>query len=460
MQKTAAYLLERVEGVGGLEGRRRIATDVRDCVEAWLRSKGGSGVGANGEYRAEDGSTGTWSRHRADDGDRSWTLLRLDERSAEGRHVAAYISTTETDERVLVYATIEVGSDESGVRIVEADSRCPRVVREVLNRFGPWNHGDTRLQGRVQVLGFGGGAGFADDLTDPERTVPIVVVSEDGDDVVLPRLDEKLAYDLAGLANVVRVDADAAWGITDVVGRSLSCFDGGVRLYWPGLTVLSDPYRHPVWTANRLLASGADPRAVRERLRKQLRVLVMRASALSAVRPREIDEIRIAEVQRGHADLLSKATTVDEYRELAQSYAHDADDLRVKLAKAESDASSLNVRIASLESERDALRRRCEAVERRAREVDDDIEGGGEPGGAPEPGPPSEREVRFYKKRAEAPTHDIFIRVPDCEHDNWQGANKADKAKKGVKRLEGRDDWRTFRHCAVCTGGGMWRVEW
>jgi len=50
--------------------------------------------------------------------------------------------------------------------------------------------------------------------------------------------------------------------------------------------------------------------------------------------------------------------------------------------------------------------------------------------------------------------------VGDCGHNSWQGANKADKAKKGIAKLEGTEAWRLVQHCGKCTGGGFWRVEW
>lgn len=74
---------------------------------------------------------------------------------------------------------------------------------------------------------------------------------------------------------------------------------------------------------------------------------------------------------------------------------------------------------------------------------------------------PTAGDVRFYKKTHSAPTHDIMVRVPDCGCNNWETSSAADKARKGIARLEGdRVDWKTMHHCASCTGGGMWKVRW
>jgi len=55
----------------------------------------------------------------------------------------------------------------------------------------------------------------------------------------------------------------------------------------------------------------------------------------------------------------------------------------------------------------------------------------------------------------------MMVCVPDCGCNRWQGAQKADKAKKGIAKLENdRSDWKIIQHCASCTGGGMWKVRW
>lgn len=78
----------------------------------------------------------------------------------------------------------------------------------------------------------------------------------------------------------------------------------------------------------------------------------------------------------------------------------------------------------------------------------------------PPPKPPKKGEVRFYKKLGSGGGRDKLVRVNGCRHRSWQPAKKADQAKKGIARLEDRDDWKTLQHCGSCCGGGMWRVEW
>lgn len=460
MQKTAAYLLERKEGLVTPEDFANEAARIRRRVDMWLESKGGAGVGDEGTYEAEDGSHATWARDHAQDGPRSWSLLRLDEVTQAGRRVSAIISTTTTGTEVAVYVTLEVGSATSGVKVVEADPRAPRIVRDLLHELGPWHHGTTRLYGLRSVRGFADGLAVAQEVVDQDRAVPIIVVSEHQGEQALPRLDDRLAYDLAGLANVVRVDSDASWALTDSLGVKLSCFSGAVRVYWPGVTQDCDPYLHPLWTASRLLAVSENTFKVKEAFRAQLRRLLMAASALSVVRPAAIDDIRDAASNSAHAALAGQATSADDFRGLAELYAKDNDKLRSELRAAQVESAELLRRVSILEGERAALIRRAEKVELRNRELEAEIEAEGEAGDEPVSGPPRQHEIRFYKKRYAAPTHDILVHTGDCGHNHWERAHAADKARKGIMRLEGDRKWKSMRHCAECEGGGMWRVEW
>ena len=80
--------------------------------------------------------------------------------------------------------------------------------------------------------------------------------------------------------------------------------------------------------------------------------------------------------------------------------------------------------------------------------------------GEAETEPPRPGEIRFYKKTYATPSHDVLVHYKDCKHNRWEGAHSADKAKKGIAKLEGRDNWQNIWHCAACTGGGVWKVRW
>ena len=462
MQKVAAYLLERREGMESTDVRSAEAKLLQGEVLKWLSTKGGTPNAAQGTFKPEDNGTGRFAIEEATDAERSWWMLQLHEETADGRRFATTASVTAGTDRISVYVTLEVGWTTA--RIVPAsdsDPKCPRLVRNLLELPGRWYHGTSCFPGLQVIQGFQDGEALAYEIEHHDRTVPIIVVSSDWGQPALPQLDEKLAYDLAGLANVVRVDDDASWALTDVLGVDRCCYRGAVRLYWPYQGGANTGF-HPLWTGDRLRSSSQDRIATRERFRKQLRGIVFSAAALSVVRPREIDGIRDAAERTAMTALRDKASSLEEFQKLADSYAADADKLRDERTKLRATVEELEAQIANLEADRlkleadrASLQAHLTAKTQPAPNLDDIA-----PEAEVESAGPVAGDVRFYKKIHSAPTHDIMKPVSDCGCDNWENAHAADKARKGIAKLEGRNDWKQMQHCASCTGGGMWKVRW
>jgi len=456
MQKVAAYFLERR---ARFENSASLMAEYETCsnvVRQWLTSKdAGAATVQAGSYRAEDGSEGKFQWESAKHGERAWQLLRLDETAVNGtRHIAS-VSVTNTGTGIAVYVTIEVGLSFSTIKPIHTDPRCPRVVRSLLDLPGNWCHGHSQLSKLQRVVGLDNGKKLVAQITDQKRTVPILVISEDEGFLALPGLDNKAAYDLAGLANTYLLDREASWGLTGLLGKSYSCFSGAVRVYWPRFSLQDDPFSHPLWTGSRL-ASYSDSFATTEELfRRQLRQMLMQASALSVLRPREIDEILNAEKTSHLAGLMERAKSGADFEQLALAFAKDNDDLRVKVENLTKTTHALSE---ELEDTRIRLTN-AELISRYQSQPEPQIAPLGpddpEADKGPQPG-----EVRYYKKTHSTDKYDVMTLVGDCGCNRWQSAKKADKAKKGVERYEGRKDWKSIQHCASCTGGGMWKVKW
>ncbi len=390
---------------------------------------------------------------------RSWRMLRLEECSSDKRRVATIISITVTDDRVAVYASLEVGSADSGINIVEFEVRCPRIVRDLIGDGYPWHHGNSMLHVTSrQATGFDDGVFVADEIVSKDRCVPLIVVAESNGEQVLPHGDQKLAYELVGLANIVRVDEGAAWALTDALGPMRSCFDGGVRIYWPGMHGKADPFSHPLWSAMALKSMGSSLLSARDRLVKQFRDQIMRASALGAKRPREIDEIRDYARSKALADMRARAESLADYMALAEEFASENTALKNENAELLAEIDRLESSVVSLEGKCNALQRRADTADARLKERESS--GDKHCVNTEESVPPKLREVRFYKKTYSAPGHDIVVQIADCGHDEWQSATKADKARKGILKHEGLEGLRSLKHCGSCVGGGVWRVEW
>jgi hypothetical protein len=154
MQKVAAYLLERRDGVETPEARAAEFDRCLGVVRQWLKSKGADSDSVQaGLYRAEDGLEGKYQWDTAQDGERSWQLLRLDETARDGTRHTAAVSVTNTGSGIVIYVTLEAGLSYSTIKPIRIDPRCPRVVRSLLDLPGHWFHGATRLCKLQRVAG-------------------------------------------------------------------------------------------------------------------------------------------------------------------------------------------------------------------------------------------------------------------------------------------------------------------
>lgn len=322
-----------------------------------------------------------------------------------------------------MYVTLETGWVTSRIMPVDVDPRCPRLVRELIQLPGSWYHGTSVLRSKIQVAGFDAGEGLAAEIEHLGRAVPLVVISTISGAAIVPGMDATVAYDLVGLANVVVIDEDASWALTDVLGSSLSCYAGAVRLYWPHFSRQQDPFLHPLWTGDRLRLFGADALDTRERFRKYLRANMFKASALSITRPREIDDIRDAADQATVLALRARATSLEEFREYADIYAAENAQLRTERIELRSQVEVLQEQVGKLEVDREALVAHLQAAK--------GWTAGGTPGSEGDLSPedvsvdslPRSGEVRYYKKIHSRQTHDVMKRVADCGCNSWSRLN-------------------------------------
>lgn len=284
-----------------------------------------------------------------------------------------------------------------------------------------------------------------DEITSESRVRPIVVVSQNEGEFIWPRLPNDLAYDLAGLAKVFTVDDDASWDLTEELGKLNSCYLGAVRLYWPARKSNGDlQFPGTVWTASTLLSMDHDTKGL-TRFRSIVRRTVMSVAAMTVDPPNSIRVIQNFHARQRLQELEAKANSNTEELELARLYIEENEELKNEIAQLKANISSLNARAEVAEYALEQVKGK-EHSDTNQSETEDD---------SPQPG-----EIRYYKKTHSKPSYDVLVRVSDCGHSSWQSSAKADKARKGLERLEGRGDWQSLHHCGSCTGGGLWRVRW
>jgi hypothetical protein len=208
----------------------------------------------------------------------------------------------------------------------------PPVVRRVVDRM------DIRVDGRrigePWVLSVPQVPGYVKFLTSPDRRLPVLAIAHDAEGE--PFLDRARAADrLLGLAHVVEIDLQSSYAVTDAIGKTLSCYSGAVRMYWPGFAVGDDPYFHRAFVGGSLAYLG------REGMGTELFDTLGRLSALSIAEPnlrrRLLREQYLQDTAALHAAPAEPAglATVDHDAWAALSADHERQQRRIALLEDE-----------------------------------------------------------------------------------------------------------------------------
>lgn len=154
----------------------------------------------------------------------------------------------------------------------------PRVVKELVQKFGAFE-GQTRLTSvAIPVTPGDFEKHFIAVLENPERAVPLVVVSTRGSG--RPAVDpRKVADQLVGLAVVCAFESKfVSFRLTDALGEEWTVRDGAVRIYWPKLRPTQLPTEHPTLFFRGDTEGGQHQKSAATRLLE----LVSRAATLRA----------------------------------------------------------------------------------------------------------------------------------------------------------------------------------
>jgi hypothetical protein len=132
----------------------------------------------------------------------------------------------------------------------------PGVIRDLCSQNAV-QIGDMFVKATPYPLGVGDVTNFLELLQSPKRRLPIVFVSPYANDCNMIDVPS-MARNLDGVGIVVEVrESEATWDIAEEIGKTLSCFDGGARIYWPGFSTTHDPRSHRLFLGSRISALGA-----------------------------------------------------------------------------------------------------------------------------------------------------------------------------------------------------------
>lgn len=184
------------------------------------------------------------------------------------------------------------------------------------------------------------------ELESPDRTLPIVLVTDPVDhESPIPNLSDLLASALFGMAIITHATREATYELTREVGKTMSCFDGAVRIYWPGWRPSHSPFAHPLFLGERVAASAKnDPKRPDSLIRTALLAPLVRAATSRFAYPLpmrsviEVHERMALESEfrgRSQAEALAKLADLNQQltdqRQLAELAVSENAELRSKV---------------------------------------------------------------------------------------------------------------------------------
>lgn len=432
------------------EERHKCWSSLLDTANRWLSQKGVTDTATEaGQFVSEtSGAQGDFTRLSTSNSAGALFEISLTEPTNDGNTFITSVAITNADGVVSVFLTLSAAISGKSIAPIAVYPRCPVLMREILTLRDDWLFGGSEVPGPrpISIGGEKSASKLVGYLMNEGRTLPVTVVSELDGEPIWNDLPEKLAIDLAGLSPVIRIDGEASWALNKLVGKPRSCYLGATRIYWPLGRATTNPseLRSKVWTAERLLSHDSDGKGL-SRFTTALRRQVMSVAALAVDVPPSVRKIKSEQSKARLVELQQQANANTQELELAKLFIEENEFLKDQLEKAKAEAARQASRAEVAEYAIEVLKS-GESDEEPSEESDDAT--------------PQAGEVRYYKKTHSKPSYDVLVRIADCGHNSWQSANKADKAKKGIERLENSSDWQNVFHCGSCQGGGVWKVLW
>lgn len=147
---------------------------------------------------------------------------------------------------------LAVRSQFSSTTVENAPATSPRFVRGWVERLGLIDAGYPIQLSPHLVNSFEDVERLLKLLYDPDRRLPVVVVSELSENGQYPVDYLRLIHRAAALAHVVLLSAQVSYPLSNRLGKQFSVYNGAVRTYMPGFGQPDDRQVHPNVLAPRI----------------------------------------------------------------------------------------------------------------------------------------------------------------------------------------------------------------
>jgi hypothetical protein len=228
-----------------------------------------------------------------------------------------------------VHFTSDLGVHATGVSRPTLELRAPRFVQDVVGLGTTWRVEDGR--DRVFSSPFAVQSDNVDQFRDlilsDDRALPVVAISKIDGHTEFPGLASDLAKRIVGLAHVCVLDEAASWHLTDALGEQWSCYNGAVRVYWPGGVGRGLPFRHTLWRADRVLARYETVDDAQKWLDNTITRRVIEASSYLS-NDQAFDDLEERRAAARIEAASKRAADDSDYQQLANVYAEENDALK------------------------------------------------------------------------------------------------------------------------------------
>mgnify|MGYP006274902915 CR=1 FL=1 len=278
------------------------------------------------------------------------TLYRLSTREkVKGASFQVETHILQTD-RIIIQTEIGVGEAEGRLAVPSFQLASPRFFQEVLSiKDAEWRFrvGADRLSPEASLVDAKEIDSLIAHLEAEDRQLPIILVSRDQAGELVDELSDRIARNGAGLAHTVSITAEASDLLSERFGKSWSCFNHGVRLYWPDLDFSDSPYLHKLWTADRLRQLRPDHPNFLSRVSLAVLRPALAASSYTA-RISDIFDFKRSIARQHFERAAIKAKKENDYDVLEQLYAQENDRLESENAQLKMENETLQQNIAAL----------------------------------------------------------------------------------------------------------------
>lgn len=156
---------------------------------------------------------------------------------------------SQKDQRPHLSLRLIASTNENNFRV---EPHVPGLVLQLIDGPGLIRGARPLTSTPRQITNENDAQDLCDHLEDPERRLPVFVVTADDFDGKTLIDHAAVARATAGFARVAVVPAELSWILTQRFGKFRSVFGGAVREYLPSFSASDDPYRHRLHLANQL----------------------------------------------------------------------------------------------------------------------------------------------------------------------------------------------------------------